>query len=211
MKQVPLPPLKRGTPLNSEPLPEGAATGAPPKKRGIFRRTYRGAKWLAASPVQWAGVKSIRQGASFIGDLTARARARPMRDPRFKTEDEGDFDLRATAFSMGMTVGQLERRLADRRRQTAMMAYLLGVLGLIAFAGWLVRSSLHQWLPDAWFWRSTSCRCARCSCCSVFIKRWSTSRSEQGAPRAGESIWRPTRVSGHARRPETSPTRCTHH
>ena len=139
MKQVPLPPLERGTQLNSEPLPEGAPTGAPPKKRGIFRRTYRGAKWLAASPVQWMGVRSIRQGASFIGDLTARARARPMRDPRFKTEDEGDFDLRATAFSMGMTVGQLERRLADRRRQTAMMAYLLGVLGLIAFAGWFVK------------------------------------------------------------------------
>ena len=59
-----------------------------------------------------------------------------MRDPRFKTEDEGDFDLRATAFSMGMTAGQLDRRLADRRRQTAMMAYLLGALGLIAFAGW---------------------------------------------------------------------------
>ena len=39
MKQVPLPPLERGTQLNSEPLPEGAPTGAPPKKRGIFRRT----------------------------------------------------------------------------------------------------------------------------------------------------------------------------
>ena len=139
MKQVPLPSLGRRTARGSEPLPEGAPTSAPPKKRGIFRRTYRGAKWLAASPVQWAGVKSIRQGASFIGDLTARARARPARDPRFKTEDEGDFDLRATAFSMGMTVGQLERRLADRRRQTAMMAYLLGALGLIAFAGWFFK------------------------------------------------------------------------
>jgi hypothetical protein len=85
------------------------------------------------------GVKSIRQGALFIGDLSARARAQPVRDPRFKTEVGGDFDLRATAFSMGMTVGQLERRLADRRRQTAMMAYLLGVLGLVAFAAWLIK------------------------------------------------------------------------
>ena len=139
MKQVPLPPLGRGTPLPSEPLPEHGTTGAPPKKGGIFRRTYRGAKWLAASPVHWMGVKSIRQGASFIGDLSARARARPVRDPRFKTENEGDFDLRATAFSMGMTVGQLEQRLADRRRQTAMMSYLLGVLGLVAFAGWFIK------------------------------------------------------------------------
>ena len=139
MKQVPLSPLGRGTSLEAEPLQDNAPAGAPPKKRGIFRRTYRGAKWLAASPVQWAGLKSIREGASFIGDLTARARARPVRDPRFKTEDEGDFDLRATAFSMGMTVGQLERRLADRRRQTAMMAYLLGALGLIAFAGWFFK------------------------------------------------------------------------
>ena len=85
------------------------------------------------------GVKSIRQGASFISDLAARTRAHSVRDARLKTENEGDFDLRATAFSMGMTVGQLERRLADRRRQTAMMAYLLGVLGLVAFAGWFFK------------------------------------------------------------------------
>ena len=139
MAQIPVSPLVRGRPLNSEPSPEGSQAGPPPKKRGIFRRTYRGAKWLAASPVQWMGVNSIRQGASFIGNLTARARARPVRDPRFKTEDAGDFDLRETAFSMGMTLGQLERRLADRRRQTAMMSYLLGVLGLVAFAGWFIK------------------------------------------------------------------------
>ena len=139
MKQIPLPPLGRRSPLSSERPPEHTGTNAPPKKRGIIRRAYRGAKWLAASPVPWMGVKSIRQGASFISDLSARTRAQSVRDSRFKTEDEGDFDLRATAFSMGMTVGQLERRLADRRRQTAMMAYLLGVLGLVAFAAWLLK------------------------------------------------------------------------
>ena len=85
---------------DSDTRPETEPAPPPKQKRGIFRSTYRGAKWLAASPVQWMGLKSIRQGAAFIGDLTERARARSVRDPRFKTMDEGAFDLRATAFSM---------------------------------------------------------------------------------------------------------------
>ena len=85
------------------------------------------------------GRQEHTQGALFIGDLTARAHARPVRNPRFEIEDEGNFDLRATAFSMGMTVKQLERRPADRRRQTAMMAYLLGAFGLIFFGGWMIQ------------------------------------------------------------------------
>lgn len=131
MAQIPpLPLRRRDRRPETEPLP------LPKQKRGIFRSTYRGAKWLAASPVQWMGLKSIRQGAAFIGDLTERARARSVRDPRFKTMDEGAFDIRATAFSMGLSVPQLGRRLADRRRQTALMAYLLGILGLVAFVAW---------------------------------------------------------------------------
>ena len=188
MKQVPLPSLGRRTARGSEPLPEGAPTSAPPKKRGIFRRTYRGAKWLAASPVQWAGVKSIRQGASFIGDLTARARARPARDPRFKTEDEGDFDLRATAFSMGMTVGQLERRLADRRRQTAMMAYLLGALGLIAFAGWFFKVISTPMATGRLVLAVDFLPLCALFLLLGFTKRWSTSRSGLGGLRVGKSI-----------------------
>ena len=132
MVEIPHRQLRRG-----DRRPETEA--APKPKRGIFRSTYRGAKWLAASPVQWIGLKSIRQGASFIGDLADKARAKSVRDPRFKIGDGGVFDMRATAFSLGLTVPQLERRLAGRRRQTAMMAYLLGALALIAFVAWFLK------------------------------------------------------------------------
>jgi hypothetical protein len=125
-------------PLNVAPDAAQAWTQAasPPKRRSMFVTVFRGVGWLGSSPVHWMGIKSIRGGASFIGDMAALVRACPAHDPRFKTAEEGRFDLRATAFSLGMTVAELQRRLAARRRQTALTAYALGALGAALFVSW---------------------------------------------------------------------------
>jgi hypothetical protein len=136
MSQIPLPPV--GVP----PEPPSASTTAAPAKKKRFatiRKVFRGIGWLGSSPVHWMGIGSIRQGGAFITDLTERAQARPARDPRFKTAAEGGFDLQATAFSMGMSVSELERHLATRRRQTALIAYGLGSLGIAFLALWLLK------------------------------------------------------------------------
>ena len=136
MNQIPLQPIVNP----EEPLPQFRSTEAPwRKRRSIFGKFFRGVCWLSSTPIHWMGVKSIRQGASFIGDLADRAKAPSKRDSRFKTAEAGKFDLRATAFSMGMTVSQLERHLLKRRKQTALTSYVFGLLGSIFLLIWLVK------------------------------------------------------------------------
>jgi hypothetical protein len=135
MNQIPLSPAG-----NPKDRPRAFSAGAPePERRSIFRTFFRGVGWLGSSPVHWLGMKSIRQGASFIGDTADRARARSSRDPRFKTAEAGTFDLPATAFGIGLTVSELEARLTARRRQTAVTSYILGVLAAVLLLLWLCK------------------------------------------------------------------------
>jgi hypothetical protein len=136
MDQIPLGPI--GQP-EEPPQHFTDAEAATPKRRSIFGKFFRGVGWLSVSPVHWMGVKSIRQGASFIGDLADRAKAPSKRDSRFKTAGAGQFDLQATAFSMGITVFQLERHLLARRRQTALTSYVFGALGSVFLLVWFLK------------------------------------------------------------------------
>ncbi len=135
MGQIPLSPLD--APQDPPHSPTGVAPR--PKRRSTFRRVFRGIGWLGSSPVQWMGVRSIRGGAAFIGDLAARVRAPPRRDSRFKTEEDGAFDLRAMAWSYGLTEAELQRRLAGRRRHTALAAYTMAGLSVAFFGAWLLK------------------------------------------------------------------------
>lgn len=116
-----------------------------PRRRSAFRRAFGGIGWLAAAPIDWAGAKSIARAASLIGGLAGAMHGRPLPDPRFKVGDAGGFDLMATAFSCGMTVPQLEVRLATRRKQTARTAYAMFALaGLFLFA-WVRAALSARW------------------------------------------------------------------
>ena len=123
-------------PLGS-PLPPAPPPG---RRRSFVKRMFRGAGWLSAGPMDWAGTGRVRRGWSLIGDLATILRAGPGRDQRFKTEDCGVFDARATAFSYGLSVPQLEQRLLARRRQTARIAYTTFALGWLFLVGWLLRA-----------------------------------------------------------------------
>ena len=121
-----------GNPRSSEPSPEDGK-----KRRSFFGKVFRGTGWLAAGPVDWAGTRRIRRGWSFIGDLVSILQRGPTRDTRFKTEDSGVFDVRATAFSYGMSVPELEVRLRSRRLQTARIAYATFALSWLFLSGWI--------------------------------------------------------------------------
>ena len=116
----------------------------PAKRRSVFVNALRGVGGMASGPVDWMGVQRIRRSASLIGDLWAMVRRGPRRDERFKTE-EGRFDLTATAFSYGLSVEELEARLALRRRQTARIAYATAVLGCLFLLAWLWRALSSPW------------------------------------------------------------------
>ena len=112
------------------------------KKRGLFRRVYRGVGWLSAAPVDWLGATHVRRGASAIRLLVGKLRTPAARDRRFKTEPGGGFDLPATAFSHGMSFVELEARLSLRRRQTATMAYATFALAVGFLLAWM-HEALH--------------------------------------------------------------------
>ena len=136
MNRIPLPPIG----VEPEPSRQSRRTPEEPRRRrSIFAKLWGGVRWFGSTPALWLGTKNIRQGATLIGELASRVRARPRRDARFRTEKRGVFDLRATAFSYGITVAELERRLSARRRQTALTAYGLAGLGLLFFGVWLIQ------------------------------------------------------------------------
>ena len=127
-------------PISLSPIGKGPwRNGAKGRRRGMVRRLFRGVKWVAATPVQWLGMKPIRDGATLVSGLAGRVRARPNRDPRFRTGDDGRFDRRATAFSYGVSEQELEDRLRSRQRQPAIAAFGLFGLGVLFFAAWMLR------------------------------------------------------------------------
>jgi hypothetical protein len=124
-------------PLPEENGPSGGSKPAARKRWGWFRKSARGVGWLLASPTEWFGLKSIRAGASSIGRLYQGTRSRTGRDRRFAVEEDRGFDKVATAFNYGISIDELERRLASRRRQTAQLAYALFVIGCLFVLGWV--------------------------------------------------------------------------
>lgn len=117
------------------------ATSAP--RRGAFRKTVRGVRWLLGGPSDWAGVGSIRRGASLIGEFARAARVSHSPGPgsadrdRVFVNEDSTIDLRATAFSQGLTEEGLRVRLEAKRRQTARIAYATFALACICLLGWL--------------------------------------------------------------------------
>ena len=61
----------------------------------------------------------------------------PQRDPRIRVEEDHGLDLAAIAFLSGTSEAEIQRQLANRRRQSAMAAYtyLLGGAGF--FVAWV--------------------------------------------------------------------------
>ena len=129
-----------GDPGLSRPAPPPT-----PKRRSIFHRAFRGVGWLGGSIPDWLGARRITRSWSFIGYLLALVRGGPRRDDRFRIAEGGRFDLPEAALAYGISVSELERRLAARRRQTAIVAYAAFALACLFFGGWLWRALSSPW------------------------------------------------------------------
>lgn len=119
------------------PLPSREAD-RPARERTKAGRLRRATRWLGAPAQVWLGTRTIRDGATFAGEMAASVRLQPHRDRRFHVSNDGTFDLVATAFSYGIPVPELERRLAASRRQTGLASYALGGAGVVLFLLWLI-------------------------------------------------------------------------
>jgi len=129
----------------NNPHPPARLPEASGKSRSAIGKAFAGARWLASGPADWVSMRRISRGWSFIGDLLGIARRGPLRDPRWKTEEQGRFDLRATAFSYGLSVAQLEAQLRARQRHTARVAYLAFTLAWLLLVGWVWQSLTTPW------------------------------------------------------------------
>jgi hypothetical protein len=99
--------------LQSErPRPKDGSGG---KRPSFIGRAMRRVGWLAGGPADWFGRRSVGSGAGLIGKLWRQTRTAPKRDNRFKVDDSGGFDLKATAFSYGISPEALELILQRRR------------------------------------------------------------------------------------------------
>ena len=120
------------------PLASGSPSPEPPRRRrSVFGKTLRGARWLLGGGSDWAGVKSVRRGAALIGDLAPASRSDTSDRERIIVDEDRTLDLRATAFSQGLTEDALLRHLDKRRRQTVRIAYGTFTLACLFLIGWL--------------------------------------------------------------------------
>ena len=97
----------------------------PPARRGsIFGSVWRGAKSTARAPFVAFPGRQIVENARLIAFLYGRIRiGRPPEARVFRAED-GSIDMAATSFTLGISADRLRARMAQRRRQTARLAYL---------------------------------------------------------------------------------------
>lgn len=121
----------------SEGPPRHDAGNSTPRRRSRFRRALGGVGWLFQSPAEWLGWRSISEGAGAVGRLYRGTRASQKRDRRFKTQENYTFDLVGTAFTYGISTEELERRLAVRRRQTALLSYVLFLMACAFVLAWV--------------------------------------------------------------------------
>jgi hypothetical protein len=107
------------------------------KKLSALRRAFRPIRWLASGPGDWFGRKSVSAGAHMVGNLWSQTRKSPQRNSRFKVDDGGEFDLKATAFSYGTSVEALHTRLSQRRRLTMLVSYGALSIAVLSIIFWI--------------------------------------------------------------------------
>jgi hypothetical protein len=117
-------------------IPPGPKRKAPRRPGGL----WRGLKFVLGAPLQALSTDQIVKGAGVIGDLADQIKGGPRPDPRVRV-DEGRFlDLETMALVQGVSLAEIHRLLADRRRKTsrAVFCYLCGGAGFLAL--WLIEA-----------------------------------------------------------------------
>jgi hypothetical protein len=132
-------------PIGSAAADSKRASANVPGKRSVFGRLWRGIRWVASGPAEAFPGASIASNGRFIGRLWRLVRVGPQADTRLHLREDRSIDLTATAFAHGISIAQLEARLATRRRETARAAYLSFGMGWVFFGLWALRAATMPW------------------------------------------------------------------
>ena len=115
-----------------------------PERSGALRRIGR----AVASP--WRSLRIGESYAALRSDLEDLRAGVDRRAPsRMRLEQDGAFDLEATAFLHGQGRRTFEETLATRQRSTARNAWIFLGLGGMFFVAWLYRLATMTWTANA--------------------------------------------------------------
>lgn len=92
------------------------------------------------APVACFGARHIAQNASYIGRLWSAIRAGPQGDRRILHDEQRYLNLEAMASMGQLDVLEIERQLANRRRQTKRAVFLHLTAGSGFLGAWLVKA-----------------------------------------------------------------------
>lgn len=115
------------------------------EKRTLLGRLWGGVKWVGSVPARGLPLEEISSGWRWIAETITGFRTKKPEDRRFRTYEDGSFDLQATAFLHGMTVWQVDSLLARRQRERAIAAYFFFAWGLLFLAIWLWMMATTPW------------------------------------------------------------------
>lgn len=89
------------------------------------------------SPRKELAADQIRDGAQFIDDLAKGFRSGRGGRKRIRLDGDGRFDIAGMAGDAGCSTHEIERRLENRRRETARNAKVYLALGIALLVAWL--------------------------------------------------------------------------
>ena len=131
-------------PNREERAPPIPSSGSP-QRSSVFGKLWGQTKWIAGGPIRAFPRDEIVENGRLIGTLVEKVRRRPRQGGPFRVDKDRTFDLVATAFLHGIAVGELEKLLLRRQRESARAAYLSFGLGWLSFFAWLMRAATTPW------------------------------------------------------------------
>ena len=113
--------------------------------RKLFKvaRTVSRQFWFR--PREAFSLAEIRLNGRIIRNLSSLVRRGPAEPPKVYVDEAQHLDLGATAESHGLDVSALRARVAQRRRQTARMAYLTFGLAWLIIGWWFWQAWTAHW------------------------------------------------------------------
>ncbi len=100
---------------------------------------WRGTKLVFGVPVVAFPLGQIVRNGRQLGQIVSDLRRGPKPPRAVSRQQDGTLDMAAMAFMSGLSEGEWDERLARRRRQIAITAYLAFGLGWVFVVAWLLR------------------------------------------------------------------------
>lgn len=113
--------------------------------RKLFQAARTVSRQFWFRPREALSLAEIRHNGTIIRNLSSMVRRGPAEPPKIYVDEAQHLDLGATADSHGIDEAALRARIAQRRRQTAGMAYLTFGIAWLIVAWWFWQAWTTQW------------------------------------------------------------------